>query len=150
MSAAHILVGLGLALDVLGTLFISLDAYKGQEQTTKIYDLLAYVTGFEIIDLRGEPVNASTDAIVAEAERRASTSTDPAVQQAWNKLKEFDELVRPAVEAEAQGVALNKELLKAKLDGVSTDFRSRRRIIWTAVMAVLVGGVLEFIGGVFF
>jgi hypothetical protein len=150
MSLGHVLVGVGLGLDVLGTLFISLDAYRGQKQTAAIYRLLAFITGYEASEYRSRPIEAATEAAVAEATRRAAPSENPAVKTTMEELEKFNEMAAIMGEAVPAATANNKEHLKQMLEDVDTEFAGRKLIIWAAICTVFIGGVLEFVGGVFY
>jgi hypothetical protein len=52
MSVGKFLLGVGLGLDVVATLFISLGAFRSQRHTTKIYEILVFITGLEMADRR--------------------------------------------------------------------------------------------------
>jgi hypothetical protein len=150
VSEGHIWLGIGLGLDVLGTLFISLDALRGQTQATQIYKVLAFITGFELADVRLRPGDEEAGKLAVQAlEKVPADASDYAKAVAAN-LRELNNLAEIVTEATRIADGNNKEILKEMLDKVSGEFVSRKYLIAAAIATVFLGGVCEFVGGVIF
>jgi hypothetical protein len=148
MSAGKVLLGIGLGLDVLGTLFISLDAYRGQEQTVAIYNVLAFMFGFEAIDLRYRSGDTQAAKLATQAIKQAPADASGPDAELIAKLRKMSEIQEILSEAENIAGANNRDILRNKLTEVSNEFASRRHIIEAAIAAVFLGGMFELVGGV--
>lgn len=148
MSAGNVLLGIGLASDVLGTLFISLDALRGQTQATRVYDILAFITRSELIDIQSRSSDEETDKLVAQALAGVPADASDHQQALAAGLGDLNDASSLVTGAAKQAAAHNKKLLQEKLDKVSSEFSSRKHLIVAAIAAVFIGGVCEFVGGV--
>ena len=148
MSAGKVLLGIGLGLDVLGTLFISLDAFRGQKQTVAIYDVLDFMYGFEAIDFRYRSGETKATEFATQALKQAPADVSGPAAEAFAKLRKQMENVVLLEEAGNVAGAKNREILRGKLSEVSKDFASRKLIIQVAIAAVCLGGIFELVGGV--
>lgn len=148
MSDDTVLLAVGLGLGVVATLFISLDAFRSQRQTTEIYEILGFITGLEVINRRTQPAREEADRRSAQA--RATLRSDAPGEQSElsSRLKELDQADTILIDAERAADQKNREILQVQLNKVADDFSSRRYLIAAAIVAVFVGGVCELIGGV--
>jgi hypothetical protein len=138
----------GLVLDVVGTLFISLDALRGQGQATKIYDILAFITGFEIIETKHHSGDEKARKLSARALEAVPADASQDVRDLAAKLKALSDAADMVAEVEPIAAGRNKEILKDKLDSVSAEFAARKNLISAAIATVFIGGVCEFVAGV--
>jgi len=148
MSGGKALLGVGLGLDVLATLFISLDALRSQRQTTKIYEILAFITGLEVTDRRTQPAKEEADKLSRQARAAAKPGTPEEIKALMSKSKEFDEWDVMLTVATKTADQKNREILQDQLDKMAGEFASRQYLIAAAIAAVFIGGVCEFFGGV--
>ncbi len=142
MSAARIVLGCGLLLDVLGTLFISWDVRTGQDATKTSIDVLSYIFNLGNND-ESNRRELETTQNLAEAARGVE-SANPRAAGTSEDLDQLAEIWKLLEKAEPAARKKNQELL----DGVSSELTKRRVLIWTAIAAVFVGGILEFLAGV--
>jgi hypothetical protein len=127
MSSSHVLIGIGLGLDVLATLFLSWDAFTGQGQFAKLLDVQSHTMRLDRIILKG----------------KIDTDASPLVPG-----NPVDDLIRIANEGADRAQLANYDLMTTKMDEISREIRQRRWIVRAAIAAVFAGGVLEFLGGV--
>jgi hypothetical protein len=148
MEAGKVLLGIGLGLDVLGTLFLSLDAFRGQNQTVAIYNVLDFMYRFEAIDLRYRSGETKASELATEFLKQAPAAASGPVAELIAKVRKKLEDQVILEEAENLGGAKNREILGGKLTEVSKEFASRKLIIEAAIAAVFLGGIFELVGGV--
>lgn len=148
MSDGKALLAIGLGLDVLATLFISLDALRSQGQTTKIYEILAFITGFEVVDRRIQPTEDAADKLTKQARAAVQPDAPEEVAALMAKLDELDEANIMLTVAAKTADRDNRELLQGELEKVADEFSSRRYLVAAAIGAVFMGGICELIGGV--
>jgi hypothetical protein len=148
MSDGKALLAIGLGLDVLATLFISLDALRSQSQTTKIYEILAFITGFEVIDRRIQPAEDVADKLSKQARAAVQPDAPEEITALMAKLDELDEANIMLTVAARAADRNNREMLQGELETMADEFASRKYLVAAAIAAVFVGGVCEFIGGV--
>jgi len=148
MSDGKALLAVGLGLDVVATLFISLDAFRSQRQTTEVYDILAFITGLEVVSRRTQPAKEEADERSAQARAALQPDAPEEKKERVAKMKEFDQADVIHIDAEKIADQNNREMLQGQLNKVADDFSSRKYLVAAAIAAVFVGGVCEFIGGV--
>lgn len=148
MSDGEALLAVGLGLNVVATLFISLDAFRSQRQTTEIYEILAFTTGLDVVNRRTQPAREEADKRSEQARAALQSDTPEETKEPLPKLEELDELDAILIDAEKTADQNNREILQGQLDKVADDFSSRKYLVAAAIAAVFAGGVCEFIGGV--
>ncbi len=148
MSVGKVLLGVGLGLDVVATLFISLDAFRSQRQTAKIYEILAFITGLEMADRRTQPAKEKADELSKQARSAVQPDAPEEMKEIKSKLEKYDQMDVMLTIAKEVADQKNREILQGQLDKVASEFDSRKYLIKAAIAAVFVGGALEFIGGV--
>jgi hypothetical protein len=148
MSDGKVLLAVGLGLDVLATLFISLDAFRSQRQTTEIYEFLAFVTGLEVANRRTQPAKEEADRLSEQARAALQSDAPAEVKGLMAKLEELDQWDTILTTAAKTADQNNREMLQGKLNKVANDSSSRRYLVAAAIAAVFIGGICEFIGGV--
>ncbi|MGH2938682.1 MAG: hypothetical protein ACRDPE_11250 [Solirubrobacterales bacterium] len=142
------LVAIGLSLEIFATLFISLDAFSSQRQTVKIYEVLDWLTGLEVIGLRTKPATETADNLSAEADARLRAVGVPEGEETLvSARQELEQMHAITLSAEKEAELRNKEIFQDKLAKVSEDFSSRKNLIAAAIALVVVGGVCELVGG---
>lgn len=129
MSSSHVVIGIGLGLDVLATLFLSLDAFGGQQQLGKLFEVQAYTLNLDRILRKGNGASGASGPVLPPG----------------NWVDEALALVQDAGEDAQQK---NYNMVVGKMNEISGAMARRRWIVGAAIAAVFVGGVLEFIGGV--
>ena len=89
MSDGKAWLAMGLGMDVAATLFISLDAFRSQRQTTEIYKVLTFITGLDVVNLRTQPAREAANN--ASEQAHASLQSD-APEEEKKQMSEVDEL----------------------------------------------------------
>ncbi len=148
MSDGKAWLAMGLGLDVAATLFISLDAFRSQRQTTEIYKVLTFITGLDVVNLRTKPAREAANNASEQAHASLQSDAPEEEKKQMSEVDELDQIDAMLVDAERTADQHNKEILQGQLNKVADDFSSRKYLVTAAIAAVFVGGVCEFIGGV--
>jgi len=149
VSGGHIFIGIGLVLELSGTLFITFDARQGQAQTVHIYEALAFANGIELASSPNRPGKAETDVAVTDALDRVPADASGPLKDVAETLELLTQIDKETdVIAAGRASYENKKALTKMLEKVSDDFRSRRFLIAAAIATVILGCACEFIGGV--
>lgn len=147
MSDGKLLIALGLGLEITATLFISMDAFRSQRQTVRIYQVLDWITSLEVIGLRARPATESADRLAAQAEEGLRTAGVPEGKERQVAAQQGLEAIQGIVlSAEEEAGLRNREIFQGELKKVADDFTSRKYFIQAAIAFVLIGGLFELVG----
>ena len=143
MSVGRVVLGAGLFLDVVGTLFISWDVRKGQDATKKSVSVLQYLIQLGNSDAANDLQILNTEAIITWC-RILEASGNQQLAPMRTNMEEWVE--RWKILAESEPTA--RKRTDALVDNISNELVVRRQLILAAILLVFIGGVLEFIAGV--
>ncbi|MGH3217164.1 MAG: hypothetical protein ACRDPY_00290 [Streptosporangiaceae bacterium] len=145
MDVGRTLIGIGLGFDVLGTLFISLDVLQSQKENLLTLDFVAWILSYQ-----GKDKDWLADEVMTALLLKLDPHGNTELAKRQKALQELSEEmgVLPAAEREAHKI--DAQNFKNRVDRLRTGFGKRAHLIHAAISLVALGGVLEFIGGVFF
>jgi hypothetical protein len=144
LDVGKVLLGIGLGFDVIGTLFISLDVLKGQRENLNSLNFVAYILGFTPTDNQGY-----TDALSEQA-LSIDPGGDPQIAEKQRQLKKLNDDWNLLISAQNTADIDNRKNFQDRLVNLRKGFDHRAPLIYAAIALVAAGGILEFIGGVFF
>lgn len=143
MSVGRAVLAVGLFLDVVGTLFISWDVRKGQDATKLSVSVLQYLIRLGDHDDANEIKAREAEATIAKIRLMDPTGTNQELAPTREKV-EWLENWKIISDAEI----LSRKQTDAEIDGISDELVARKKLIYAAIALVFLGGVLEFIAGV--
>ena len=133
MSTGHLFVVLGLSLDVLATLFLSLDLRKYQD------GFGTYVN----IQLHIRRLDDSLSDLQKQIDETPLAGTTP-------EEIELEEVTRLTIEASADAVRKNRQIAVEQLERWNDDYCTRVPWVKGAIALVVTGGILNLIGVIVF
>jgi hypothetical protein len=144
MSVGRAVLAVGLFLDIVGTLFISWDVRKGQDATKSSLSVLQYLIRLGNHDDANEIQARNAEATIARVRLMDPTGTNKELAATRAEMEKWLENWKVTMEAEV----LSRERTDATVDRISDELVSRKQLIWAAIALVFLGGVLEFVAGV--
>lgn len=145
MDIGRVLIGIGLGFDVLGTLFISRDVLQSQKENLLTLDFVAWILNYQ-----GSDKDRLANDVMTELLLKLSSRGDPALAERQKALQEQREKMSIIFEGEKEAHETDAKNFTNRVDRLRDGFGKRAPLIYTAISLVALGGVLEFVGGVFF
>lgn len=144
MNVGRVLIGIGLGFDVLGTLFISRDVLQSQKENLLTLDFVAWILHYQRSN------KEAVDKVFTGLLLKLDPHGNQAFAERQKALGEVSENVNLLSDAEEQAYKIDVQNFTNRVSRLRTGFGKRAPLIYIAISLVALGGVLEFIGGVFF
>jgi hypothetical protein len=145
MDVGRILIGIGLGFDVLGTLFISRDVLQSQKENLLTLDFVAWILNYQGSDKDRLAMDVMSELLI-----RLNPRGDPDLAERQKALQKQSENMGLLSSAEQQAHKIDAQNFTNRVGGLRSGFGKRAPLIYAAISLVALGGVLEFVGGVFF
>jgi hypothetical protein len=144
MNSGRVVLAVGLFLDIVGTLFISWDVRKGQDATKLSVSVLQHLFRQGDHDDTNDIQARKAEETIARIRLLDPTGTNQELAATRAGTEKWLENWKIISEAEV----LARDQTHATIDRISNELVSRKQLIWAAIALVFLGGVLEFIAGV--
>lgn len=133
MSTGHLLIAVGVGLDILATLFLSIDLLRSQKGINKYFAKAAYIERMALS--------------VEDLERSIARTPLPGTTPEQLALEATERIFS---EASLEAAVKNRTGAVADLEGLTDDFHHHLPLVEAAIVTVVVGGLLNLTSVIFF